>query len=197
MSVLIIAFAVLVILIVIGLSDINIHYRFSHIENENSSKIILKIWFIKFKIPVKKDNKELKDLKKQKKKRTDASFKYYYKLLKYLKNDLKKTILFLKDRMVKIQDLDINIKFGFSDAAATGIAVGVVNGAVYGTLGFLHHNFNLKKFNVEIEPYFEREIFEACVEGSIRIKTIHILSILFLVFKLFKKKFIGEKKGMI
>lgn len=197
MSALIIAVAVIVFLVVIGLSDINIYYSFSHKENENTSKLMLKIWFLKFKIPVKKDNKETEDLKELKEKKSEFKIKYYFRLIDYLKTDFKKFLLYLKDKTVKIQKLDINIVFGFCDAAVTGIATGVINGTVYSALGFLHHNFNLKEFNVDVKPDFEHEAFEALIKGNIKIKIMYIFGTAFLVLKLLIKKIIAEKKGMI
>ena len=104
-----------------------------------------------------------------------------------VKDDIIKILDFASARLVKIQKLDLDIKFGLDDPMETGILTGAVNGAVYTILGVVHNHSYIEKCDINITPDFENVCHSVRFDCIIRMKNVHITVILIKILKVVKK----------
>ncbi|KEI07075.1 DUF2953 domain-containing protein [Clostridium botulinum] len=82
---------------------------------------------------------------------------------------------------------NINITYGFQDAAITGIFFGILQSTVSGLHYLLDSIFNLKHFNSNINPIFNNSIFKIKIKSIIFINLGKIIYMSILVFRAFKQ----------
>lgn len=170
---------------------------------ETDAKITLKYGLIKYKIyPNDKKNKKDKDkpegeepLKEpfsfEKKK---AELERNIRIFQKIKGDAKRLLSYMAKHAVVFDLIEIKSEFGFEDAMKTGIFTGLYNGFVYSVLGVIHHNSELRKMEVKLEPNFEKNCFYNRFYCILHIKTVHIMIIAYNVLKIYRKI---KKEGRI
>lgn len=157
---------------------VKIFFSFERIEAENKTKIFVKYLFIKkeFKLHDEYINKN-KTAKQEKKEQPERGIGYYKQLYKLLKKDISELASYLLKKAVVFDILNISVCFGYSDAAITGIMTGIQNSFVYCLMAFFHNNFHVRKWNVSINPDFQKERFDSSFDCIAEMKTAHIIII--------------------
>lgn len=156
--------------------------------DKNLTYLRFKIFKIPFKIPLKQTNNEQKDTKNAKKeeKLTFSKFKETVSSLKEVydkkKDTLKEMLSYTKEHL-KIKSVDFEIRFGFDNAAATGISTGAIwtIGSIF--LKIIDSLVGIKKINMQVNPDFNNKIFEIYSKTILIIKPIHLIIIVGQVLK--------------
>ena len=102
--------------------------------------------------------------------------KIFYSI-KHILLNYKKTSNYLINS-IKIKDLELKIKYGFSDPAITGISAGILWGSIYFILGIVSKFLNLKhaKIKVDVCPDFaNKENIQIKFTGIFQMKIGHII----------------------
>ena len=118
-----------------------------------------------------------------------VSSRWIYDIFGFLK--------FLSRKAIIIKTMDLKIDFGYSDAAATGLMTGILNGSVYNILAVIFNYIKVYKWNVDIIPDFNSDKFDVTFCCISRIKTVHIIAVVIKAFKMFIKIRNVKKKGRI
>lgn len=192
MAVVLTILAIILVLILVLLAlPIRIFLDYKKDENLNETSFILGYGPLKFKLfgDKKKEDKPQNDEEKEpssfEEKRNKVS--EYIKIFEETKDDAAKILDYAASRAVVIERIKTDIEFGFSDAMYTGIFTGVLNGFVYGVLGFIHHHSNLRDMKVNIQPNFESPCFKIDAGCIVRLKNVHIIIVAIKLLKILKK----------
>lgn len=144
----------------------------------------IKVLFFKWRRSSKKSVKQKKPSENSKPKRNTTA---YIKKIITFSDDIKMLAEYTADRCLTFENLSLTIDFGTGDAAHTGVLTGALNGVVYTALSVLHHKTTVKKWDININPDFERENFNIQYLCIVRVRIIHIISIGLKALKLYKK----------
>lgn len=192
MAVVLTILAIILVLILVLLAlPIRIFLDYKKDENLNETSFILGYGPLKFKLfgDKKKEDKPQNDEEKEpssfEEKRNKVS--EYIKIFEETKDDAAKILDYAASRAVVIERIKTDIEFGFPDAMYTGIFTGVLNGFVYGVLGFIHHHSNLRDMKVNIQPNFELPCFKIDAGCIVRLKNVHIIIVAIKLLKILKK----------
>ena len=60
---------------------------------------------------------------------------------------------------LKLEDLNLNLKFGTDDVIITSILIAIISGIIATTLQEYIENFNKEKYKWKILPNFEEKLF--------------------------------------
>lgn len=195
MKALIIIAAVFAVLMLPLFIPIRITFVFDADGINNKANAILKYGFIKIRL-YPKNNKPKKDKQKKDKDKPDKSFSYenksaeikrYINIFEIIKPDAAEILKRLANRAMVFEVIEVKSEFGFENAMHTGIFTGVYNGFVYSVLGFIHHNSNLRKMEVELQPVFGKTCFTTHLACILRLKPVHIIIVAVNVLKLLRK----------
>lgn len=181
------------------------------IEYRNGKvKIIFKSLFLRFTVDEKRLNKLSSGSKQQGGKRTkkaEHSIKkdeltaegFFEKVERF-----RKTVLLVKEVIVtvfgyagdKVEFVDILIKshFGTGDAGKTGMICGAFWTLLGNAYAFLCRFFRLDFPEVNLEPDFEKKVFEIEARGIIKIRPVHIITATIRGFKVYDK--LKNEKGV-
>jgi len=196
------------LLIIIGLLFIPIRFKIVFDKNETAkkTKLLLKYGLIKVDFTDKNKKKSKKEEDKEGEKEEEdtkdkASFEDkkkkiegYIKLFEITKNDVIEILDYAKRKAVTFENIEIISDFGFENAMYTGIFTGLYNGLVYNILGLIHNSMTLENMKVELNPKFEKPIFNLHFMCILRLKTVHTIIIAISVLKIWKK---CKKEGSI
>lgn len=106
---------------------------------------------------------------------------------KNVRKDAENTLKFLSKKAVKVKEVHFDLKFGFEDAAATGIMTGVLNAAVYNMLAFLHRNITIDAWHINIEPVYNTQKCDVSMKSIIRINLAYTIAAIIKVVKILEK----------
>lgn len=181
------------------------------IEYRNGkTKIIFKSLFLKFTIDEKRLNKLSSGSGQQggkKKKKAEQSVKeeeltaegFFEKV-----EGFRKTVLLVKEVVAavfgytgdkaEIVDIMIKSRFGTGDAGKTGMICGAFWTLLGNTYAFLCRFFKVEFPDVQLEPDFEKKIFEIEARGIIKIRPVHIITATIRGFKVYDK--LKNEKGV-
>ena len=98
---------------------------------------------------------------------------------------------FVKKRFT-VENLDLFVEFGLSDAAKTGIATGAVWAAVYNIFAFITRCAVVKKHNFNVNADYSNEKFDVKTDIIVSFRPISaafILIYIFLKYNLISKKY--------
>lgn len=109
-----------------------------------------------------------------------------------VKSDIADALDYMTRKSVKIKLLDVGLRFGFEDAAVTGVFTGVFNAVIYNLLGFVHRHITIKSLKTNIVPDFNNKQLEVYARCIIRLRTVNIIIVLIKWFKISLKL----KKGV-
>ncbi|WP_418921794.1 DUF2953 domain-containing protein [Clostridium aestuarii] len=124
--------------------------------------------------------KKKKKIRKSFKKKKKISLK---KLIRIIKS-FKTTHSLFKPLLI----LNIDLIYGFNDAAITGITYGLLWELNRNLYNFLSIYFKNKKFKVNIKPNFNQSILEAKIKGIIFTNLVKIIYNKFFIFNHYKKR---------
>jgi len=159
--------------------------------------IIIKIFrVIPFKIWLKTDKKKTKKKEKmtlQKYIKTASGSMEAYKESK----DLIKEILEGITKKVSFEEVIFDVGFGTGNAASTGIMTGAVWSATDIFVCILDRIFGVRKFSVNVTPYFDKKHFSGQFKGILKLRLVNIMIILSkikLVINIFKEHINKKEK---
>lgn len=195
MNALLIIFLILIafVLLIAALMFIPVYVGAEYLIKNDVKRgyIILRIFrIIPFKIWLKTDKK------KKKKKKEKMTLEKYIKTasgsMKAYKEskDLIKEILDGVIKKVTFEEVIFDIGFGTGNAASTGIMTGAVWSATDIFVCILDRIFGVRKFSVNVTPYFDRKHFSGQFKGILKLRLVNIMIILSkirLVINIFKE----------
>lgn len=189
---LIILAVILALILILLILPIRIFLDYKKDEISNETDLVLRYGFLKFRLFG--DEKKPKKDKPEKKEKEPTSFEEkrekvskYIKIFEEIKDDVAEILEYATSRAVVIENIYTEIEFGFSDAMHTGIFTGVLNGFVYGVLGFVHHHANLRDMRVNIQPIFNNPCFKIKAGCIVRLKNVHIIIVAINLLKILRK----------
>jgi len=132
-------------------------------------------------------NKSKTDVKKEKNdEKILDKIKNYIKTFKILKEVYSKNKFFIRDRLV-LEDTKAYVKFGFGDAAVTGIATGAVWSLLYQILAFLSSVGTVKDHEFDVVPVYNERGFCLNINGIISFRMINIIRVVLKVVRTYRK----------
>ena len=187
--------ALIVLLIVMALISlllilpIRIFLDYKKNESTNEMSLALRYGFLKFKLLGDKKDKPEKPKKEKEPESFDEKrekVSKYIKIFEETKDDGAEILDYMVSRSIVIERIYTDIEFGFEDAMHTGIFTGVLNGFVYGVLGFIHHHSDLRDMRVNIQPIFDNPCFKVKAGCIVRLKNVHIIIVAVKLLKMLK-----------
>ncbi len=176
-----IIFAVLVILAYI---PIGIGAKY-----DNGVFVIVKISVFKFNIKL---NKKVKKLSKKDDKSSSAEEEINKSIigLDFILSLLGDFRRFVRKRF-SLEDFNINIVFGTSEASSTAVASGAFWALIYNLIGLIDMLVQVKKPYIDIKPIFNDAVWNLTAEGVIVSRPVHVVATAFV----FVCKFLKYKKS--
>ncbi len=194
MTALYIVLIVLAVIMLLLLVPADCVIDFSYNNDENKGNIIVKYFFLKFKIlpadkKVKEAEKEIEEKEKptEKKNNTAGLIQLAKAVYEELKEDILRVTGHFFKRTIRIKELNISAKFGIGDPMYTGIAAGGVNAAVYNAVSFIDRHMTLDKWNVSLDADFDNACLAAGVYMKIRTRILFALKLGMMVAVLLLK----------
>lgn len=191
---LIILISFIALIFVLLMLPIRILADYKKDEATNETSLVIKYLFLKFNLSGDKKKEKPKDEEKPKEEKTPLSFEEkrdkitkYIKIFEEIKDDAAEVLDYAAKRAVVFEKIYTDIEFGFEDAMHTGIFTGVLNGFVYGVLGFVHQHSNLLDMRVNIQPVFENPCFKIKAGCILRLKNVHIIIVAINILKILRK----------
>lgn len=187
------------LLILLFLLFVKLNFKFIieyGFNNENFVKLRFYVIHPVLGINIKLNNKEEKKeeiTKNEPQKEEEIEKTSFIKKAK----DVKKNFDIIKDtfsnskqsikKTINIKKLDLNIDFGLSDAALTGISTGVLWASVYSVFSVLTKIVTVHKHNFKIDPIFNKTVFTVKCDGIIYARLVNIISAGFMLLKNYNK----------
>ena len=168
--------------------------------DKDEKTLYFRLFGIPIKIPLKPFNKGEHD--KQKKESTlsfenfSENVSDFKELYKTSKDELKEMLSYARHHL-SVERVDFEIRFGFDNAAATGISTGAIWGMGSFLLKVVDTLLGIKKINMQVNPDFNNKVFEIYLKTILIIKPIHFIIILrkFVKTYIYIKKKINNIKG--
>lgn len=168
--------------------------------DKDKKNLYFKIFGIPVKIPLKPFKKGEHDKQKKESSLSFQNFKEnvsdFKELYKTSKDELKEMLSYARKHL-SVERVDFEIRFGFDNAAATGISTGAIWGMGSFLLKVVDALLGVKKINMQVNPDFNNKIFEIYSKTVLIIKPIHFIIILrkFVKTYIYIKKKINNIKG--
>ena len=190
---LIILASILALIFVLLMIPVRLLVDYKKDEVTNETSLVIKYLFWNFKLfGDKKKEKPEKEKPKEEKKPLSFSEKRdkiskYIKIFEDTKDEIREILDYSARRAIVFEKIYTDIEFGFEDVMHTGIFTGVLNGFVYGVLGFIHQHSNLMDMKVNIQPIFENPCFKVKAGCILRLKNVHIIIVAINILKILRK----------
>jgi hypothetical protein len=189
-----------VIFLLLGIwffSSVYVELIYQKNELNQKAEVLVKYHFFKKKIAPPDTKKKKKSKKAEKNKESlekQSSFDYYknkteeaLRVFNALKEDIADILKYCRERLITVERLDFDFVFGLDDPMYTGMANGLIYGAVYNILAFIHNNSGIRKSSVNITPDFDRECHNIKFHCILRLKNVHIIVIIVKTVKMYYK----------
>lgn len=172
--------------------------------NKNKTLLYFKIFGIPIKIPLKAAAKgENKNQKQKQRKESPLSFENFKEnisdfkeIYETSKTELKEMLSYVRHHL-SVERVDFEIRFGFDNAAATGISTGAIWGMGSFLLKVVDTLVGIKKINMQVNPDFNNKFFEIYLKTILIMRPIHFIIILRKIVKtyMYIKNKINNIKG--
>jgi len=189
---LIILISIIALIFVLLMLPIRLLVDYKKDEMTNETSLFIKYLFWKFKLFGNKNKEKPKEKPKEEKKPLSFSEKRdkvskYIKIFEDIKDEVAQILDYAAERAIVFENIYTDIEFGFEDAMHTGIFTGVLNGFVYGVLGFIHQHSRLLDMRVNIQPVFDNPCFKIKAGCILRLKNVHIIIVAINILKILRK----------
>lgn len=188
---LIISVGILALIFVLLLLPIRLLIDYKKDETTNETTFVIRYMFWNFKLfgdgskeKAKRSGQDKKPLSFEEK-RDEVS--KYIKIFEGTKDEAAQILDYASKNAIVFEKIYTDIEFGFEDAMHTGIFTGVLNGFVYGVLGFIHQHSRLLDMRVNIQPVFENPCFIVQAGCILRLKNVHIIIVAINILKILRK----------
>lgn len=171
---------------------------------KNKTLLYFRLFGIPIKIPIRATAKsENKNQKIKQKKESPISFENFKENISDFKEiydtskaELKEMLSYVRHHL-SVERVDFEIRFGFDNAAATGISTGAIWGMGSFLLKVVDALLGIKKINMQVNPDFNNKIFEIYSKTILIMRPIHFIIILKKVVKtyMYIKNKINNIKG--
>ncbi len=181
------AFAAIMIILFFPVA-ISFEYAFS--ATQKKSIFVIRVFGKDVYNSENKKDKEKKD-KKEDEKKLDIDFSFE-KMRGIVKNEnVKRCFLRACKSLRRISDLkklELSFDFGFSDAAATGIAGGAAYSIVYGVVARIYYFFKIKKENMDIRvvPHFDNQCLELYTKFEFKVRLAYVSLAILDILRMYK-----------
>lgn len=169
-----------------------VDYKKDEVTSEKS--LVIRYLFWNFKLFGDKNKEKKKPKEKPKEEKKPLSFaekrdkvSKYIKTFEDIKDEVGQVLDYASERALVFEKVYTDIEFGFEDAMHTGIFTGVLNGLVYGVLGFIHQHSRLLDMRVNIQPTFDNPCFKVKAGCILRLKNVHIIIVAINILKILRK----------
>ncbi len=172
--------AILILLLIVLFSKLKIFFEYKKMPGEKIyTDLQISVGIIKLSLKPKAKKKA-----KQKEKSDEGIIK---KIKTFKKTFVTLRKVYSKNRWhirksLKVENIDFHIKFGLSDAASTGIAVGAIWSLLYSVTALVAQVGSLKKHYFEVVPVYTEP--GLIVKGSSRL-SIRVISAISLALRLY------------
>ncbi|MBR5808740.1 MAG: DUF2953 domain-containing protein [Clostridia bacterium] len=190
--IILISFIALIFVLLLLPVRLLVDYKKDDVTNETSFVIRYLFWNFKLFKNKNKEKKKPKEKPKEEKKPVSFSEKRdkvskYIKIFEDIKDEIGQILDYAAQKAVVFEKIYTDIEFGFEDAMHTGIFTGVLNGFVYGVLGFIHQHSRLLDMRVNIQPVFDNPSFKVQAGCILRLKNVHIIIVAINILKILRK----------
>ena len=190
--IILISFIALIFVLLLLPVRLLVDYKKDDVTNETSFVIRYLFWNFKLFKNKNKEKKKPKEKPKEEKKPVSFSEKRdkvskYIKIFEDIKDEIGQILDYAAQKAVVFEKIYTDIEFGFEDAMHTGIFTGVLNGFVYGVLGFIHQHSRLLDMRVNIQPVFDNPCFKVQAGCILRLKNVHIIIVAINILKILRK----------
>lgn len=183
--------ACVLLLVVAGLLWIPIRLDVRYRKDALRSGATAYLRILWLKIPLNKKDKPEKDEKSKPEKMEFSGFRdkfqYYTKMIQDAKEDIVAILAYAGEHALKIEKLHFRTEFGFEDPMYTGMATGLINGAVYNVLAQLMRWVSVEEHLIDIRPDFDRTRFTVNFWCIVRVKNVHIIVIAMKILRLVRR----------
>lgn len=104
-----------------------------------------------------------------------------------LKDDIADILRFCTQKMIRVKNIEFDFTFGLEDPMYTGMANGLIYGAVYNILGVIHNNTRLESCRADITPDFDRVCHNISFHCILHLKNVHIIVMIVKAVKMYSK----------
>lgn len=108
------------------------------------------------------------------------------KTLKLVKKTYSKNRWYIR-RSLRVEQLDFHLKFGFEDAASTGIATGAIWSVLYGLTALVAQVGTLNNHYFEVVPVYTGKGFASEGRTKFSIRAVHAISLFVRLYLTYKK----------
>ena len=164
--------------------------------NKNKTYICFRVFGIPIRISLNSKAHKTKTgtLQEQESKLSFKNFKENISDFKEIydtsKRELKEMLSYV-NRHLTISRVDFEIRFGFDNAAVTGISTGAIWSVGSLALKIVDSLVGIKKINMQVNPDFNNKIFEIYSKTILIMRPIHFIIVLRQVLKTYK--FVNNK----
>jgi hypothetical protein len=170
--------------------------------NDKDNKITLRYAFLKLQLyPTEKKEKKEDKPKAEKKKERKNIFEIIgilWDLKEEIKKGISKILYYIIRHAMTVNELNISAELGMDDAMKTAMIIGWSNAIVYNAIGLLDRFSKLKKWNVSIQPNFEKKIANVGIYCIISTNIAHVIVLGIIVLKVYlniSKRMKNHRKG--
>lgn len=109
--------------------------------------------------------------------------KLNFQLKRFMPKDLNKAIFRLKKNKIKPRlKMSFVINYGLDDAAITAISYGILHSFSYVFYNLTSIIFKIKKYNFEVNPYFNTSMLNLRITGIISLNLVQIIYMLIIIY---------------
>ena len=172
--------------------------------HKNKTLLYLNFFGIPIKIPLKATAKNKNENQKLKQKKESPlsfenfkeNFSDFKEMYQTSKEELKEMLSYTRCHL-SVERVDFEIRFGFDNAATTGISTGAIWGMGSFILKVIDTLLGIKKINMQVNPDFNNKIFEIYSKTILIMRPIHFIIILNKIVKtyMYIKNKINNIKG--
>lgn len=203
-GVLIVIIALILMLGIFFITPLQFGLEIDKTTHHNKTILYFRLFGIPIRIPLKTASKdENKNQKIKQRKESPLSFENFKEnvsdfkeMYETSKADLKDMLSYVRHHL-SVERIDFEIRFGFDNAAATGISTGAIWGMGSFILKVIDTLLGIKKINMQVNPDFNNKIFEIYSKTILIMRPIHFIIILRKVIKtyMYIKNKINNIKG--
>jgi len=182
----IVLLSIFISIFIILFLEISVKFDYDDRLNENF-RLRIFLYNEKFGINLLKKDKPKKPKKKKEEKTKDKEKISFFEKIVDVFEELKNISYayyyskdFIRKRLI-LEKLNVNIDFGMSDAAKTGIATGAIWAVLYNIFAVVTKIFTVYDHKFNVEPDYNNEKFLFGVNGILKFKLVNIISIAFYV----------------
>ena len=147
--------------------------------------LVLKIHGREFAMPLSEEKEKKKEMEPEKKEGPEKlgfleRLQNRYHLMRRFQYTFLKSRTAIRRRLV-VETLNLDAEFGFSDAAQTGIATGILWGVLYNIYAQVDRCVMVQEHIFRITPVFNRQGYRVVFSGTLKVRLADLIGISIIV----------------